>query len=109
MRLVHSVVRTAVDGDGSVAPWGFGGVHLPRGFKCARDLNPEVAQYRCARLRRVVVQKNVVAMSPQSWLGANEFPDLAQGRPPRRANREPYPKIGGFNRITGEIGDWPAT
>src|SRR6266566_2016625 len=87
VRLVHAIVRAAVDGDGSLAPLRFGRVHLARSFKCARDLDTEVAQYRRARLCRVVVEKNVVAISPQAWLAANELPDLAQGRPPRRANR----------------------
>jgi len=35
----------------------------------------------------MVVEKNVVAISPQAWLAPNELPDLVQGRPPRRANR----------------------
>src|SRR6266581_4278802 len=65
----------------------FGRVHFAGSFKCARDLDTEVAQYRRARLSRVVVEKNVVAISPQPRLAANELPDLAQGRPPRRANR----------------------
>ena len=87
MRFVHAVVWAAVDGDGSLAPWRIGRVHLARSFKCARDLDTEVAQYRRARLCRVVVEKNVVAISPQAWLAANEFPNLVQGGPPRRANR----------------------
>src|SRR5205085_10098254 len=65
----------------------FGRVHLARSLKCARDLDTEVAQYRLPRLCRAVVEKNVVAISPQAWLAANELPDLVQGRPPRRANR----------------------
>src|SRR5205085_2918669 len=56
-------------------------------FKCARHLNAEVAQYRRARLLRVVVEEEVVAVSPQPRLAANERPDLAQRRPPRHANR----------------------
>ena len=87
MSLVHAIVWAAVDGDGSLAPLRFGRVHLARSFKGARDLDTEVAQYRRARLCRVVVEKNVVAISPQAWLAANELPDLVQGRPPRRANR----------------------
>jgi len=87
VRLVQPVVRAAVDGDGSLAPWRFGRVHLARGFKRARDLDTEVAQYRRARLCRVVVDKNVVPIGPQAWLAVNEFPDPAQSRPPRRANR----------------------
>src|SRR6266542_1860056 len=51
VRLVHAVVRAAVDGDGSLAPWHFGRVYLARSFKCARDLDTEVAQDRRARLR----------------------------------------------------------
>src|SRR5215472_4780433 len=77
VRLVHAIVRAAVDGDGSLAPWRFGRVNLARSFKCARDLDTEVAQYRRARLCRVVVEKNIVAISPQAWLAANELPDLA--------------------------------
>jgi len=87
VRLVNVIVRAAVDGDGSLAPWRFGRVHLARSFKRARDLDTEVAQYRRARLCRVMVEKNVVAISPQARLAANELPDLAQRRPPRRANR----------------------
>src|SRR5207247_1217755 len=87
VRLVHAIVRAAVDGDGSLAPLRFGRVHLARSFKCAGDLDTEVAEYRRARLCRVVVETNVVAISPQVWVAANELPDLAQGRPPRRANR----------------------
>src|SRR6266516_3160104 len=34
-----------------------------------------------ARLCRVVVEKNVVAINPQAWPAANELPDLVQGRP----------------------------
>src|SRR5207237_10743923 len=55
--------------------------------KCACDLDAEVAEYRRARLLRVVVEEDVVAVSPQPRLAANELPDLAQRRPPRRANR----------------------
>jgi hypothetical protein len=77
VRLVHVVVRAAVDGDGSLAPWRFGCVHLACSFKCAGDLDTEVAQDRCARLCRVVVEKNVVVISPQAWLAANELSDLA--------------------------------
>ena len=87
VRLVHAVVWAAVDGNGSLACGRFSRIHLARSFKCARDLDTEVALYRRVRLCRVVVEKNVVANSPQARLAANEFPDLAQGRPPRRANR----------------------
>src|SRR5262249_47970443 len=86
VRLVHAVVRPAVDGNGSFAPWRFGRVHLARSFKCACDLDAEVAQYRCTRLR-VVVEEDVVAVNPQPRLAANEIPDLAHRSPPRRANR----------------------
>src|SRR5262249_21775793 len=85
--LVHAVVRPAVDGNGRFAPWRFGRVHLARSFKCARDLDAEVAQYRCTGLLRVVVDEDIVAASPQPRLAANEIPDLAQGRPPSRTNR----------------------
>src|SRR5207244_3649245 len=77
----------SVHGDGSFAPWRFGRVHLARRFKCARDLDAEVAHYRRARLVRVVVDEDVMAPSPQPRLAANELPDLAHRRPPRRANR----------------------
>src|SRR5262245_56060827 len=87
VRLVHLVVRSAVDGNGSFAAWRFGRVHLARGFECARDLDAEVAQYRCTRLLRVVVEEDVMAVSPQPRLAANEIPDLAHRSPPRRANR----------------------
>ena len=87
MRLVQAIVRAAVDGNGSLAPLRVGRVHLARSIKGARDLDTEVAQYRRARLCRVVVEKNVVAIGPQAWLAANELPDLVQGGRPRRANR----------------------
>ena len=77
MRLVDAIVRAVVKGDGSLAPWLFGRVHFAGSFKCARDLDTEVAQYRRARLSGVVVEKNVVAVGPQAWLAANEGPDLA--------------------------------
>src|SRR5216683_7854302 len=63
VRLVHAVVRPAVDGDGSFAPRRFGRVHLARSFKCACDLDAEVAEYRRARLLRVAVEKDVVTVS----------------------------------------------
>src|SRR5262245_42687910 len=44
VRLVHAVVRPAVDGDGSFAAWRSGGVHLALALKCARDLDAEVAE-----------------------------------------------------------------
>src|SRR5260221_4884099 len=78
VRLVHAIVRAAVDGDGSLATLRFGRVHLTRSFKCARDLDTEVAEYRRARLCRVVVEKNVVAISPQALLAADEIPDLSR-------------------------------
>ena len=87
MHLVHAMVRAEVDGDGGLAPRRFGGVHLARSFKCARDLDSEVAQYRRARLQRVVVEKNVVASGPQAWLAANELPDLVESRLPSGAHR----------------------
>jgi hypothetical protein len=83
----HAVVRAAVDRDGSLARRRFSRVHLAGSFKCARDLDTEVPQYRRARLSRVVVEKNVVAVGPQARLTANEGPDLAQGWSPRRAHR----------------------
>jgi len=65
-----------VDGDGSLAPWRFGRVHLAGSFKCTRDLDTEVAQYGRARLSPVVVEENVVAIGPQSWLAADELPNF---------------------------------
>ena len=65
----------------------FGRAHFSGSFKFTRDLDTEVAQYRRARLRRVVAEKNVVAVTPQAWLAANELLDLAQSRSPRGANR----------------------
>ncbi len=76
-----------MDGDGGLAPLRFGRVYLARSFKSARDLDTEIAEYRRAGLCRVVVEKNVVTISPQARLAVNELPDPAQGRPPRRANR----------------------
>src|SRR5690349_10172834 len=83
VRLVHALVRAAVDGDGSFTPWRFGRIHLARSFKCARNLDAEVAQYRPARLRWVVVEENVVAVCPQTGLATNELPYFVQSRPPR--------------------------
>src|ERR1700684_920755 len=78
VRLVHAVVWTAVDCDGSLAPRRFGSVHFARSFKCACDLDTEVAQYLRARLRRVMVEKNVMAISPQARLAANELQTLSR-------------------------------
>ena len=75
------------DCHGSFARWRFGRVHLARSFKCARDLDAEVAQCRRPPLCRVLVEKNIVAISPQERLTSNELPDLTQGWSPRRANR----------------------
>ena len=87
VRLIQILVWPAVDGNGNFALRRFGCVDLTLSFKCARDLDTEVAEYRRARPRRVMVDENVVAVSPQPRLAANELPDLAQSRPPRRANR----------------------
>ena len=81
MRLVHAVVQAAVDRDGRLARRRFGRVHLAGSFKCARDLDTEVAQYRRARLSRMVVEKNVVAVGPQAWLAANEGQALPTAGP----------------------------
>ena len=59
-----------------------GDASLARSFKCARDLDTEVAQYRSTRLFRMVVKENVVAVRPQARLAANELPDLAHRGPP---------------------------
>jgi hypothetical protein len=71
VRLVQAVVRAEVVRDGSFAWRRYGRVHLAGSFKCARDLDTEVAQYRRARLGGVVEEKNVVAVGPQAWLAAN--------------------------------------
>jgi hypothetical protein len=42
----------------------FGCVHLARGLECARDLYTKVAKYQPARLCRVVVEKDVMAIGP---------------------------------------------
>src|SRR5689334_19549842 len=60
IRLVHTIVRPAVDSYSSLAPWRFGRIDLARSFESAGDLNAEVAQYRPARLRRVVIEEDVV-------------------------------------------------
>jgi len=90
----------------NLAPWRFGRVYLARSFKCARDLDAEVAQYRHAMLRRVMVEEDVLAVSPKPRMTANEIPDPAQGRPPRRANRAqgdpraaPRPTCGGEQSV----------
>jgi len=70
-----------VDGDGSFAPWRFGRVHFARVFECACDLDAELAQYRPARLLRVVVEEDVVAVSRKPRLAANEVPDLPTAGP----------------------------
>src|SRR5919201_1056018 len=81
VRLIHAVVRPAVDGDGRFAAWRFGRVHVARSLKCARDLDAEVAQYRRARLLRVVVEEDVVAVSPQPRLAANKVWDFIRSQP----------------------------
>src|SRR5262245_3851806 len=64
VRLVHAIVRAAVDRDCSFALRRFRRVYLAGSFKSARHLHTEVAQYRRARLCRMVVEKNIVAVSP---------------------------------------------
>src|SRR5438045_255767 len=86
VRLVHAIVRAAVDGDGGLTSWRFGRVHLAGSLKRTRDLHTEIAQYRRAGLCRVVVEKNVVSVGPQAWLAANERPDLVERGPPGRAD-----------------------
>jgi len=75
-----------MDSYGGFASWRFGRVHLARSFKCARHLDAEVTAYWRAGLRRVVVEENVVAVRPQPRLATNQVPNVADGRPPRRAN-----------------------
>src|SRR5690349_14343369 len=62
VRLVHEVVRTAMDADGGFAHRRFSRVYLARGFKRARDLHTEVAQDRRAGLSGVVIEENVVTV-----------------------------------------------
>ena len=108
---VHAVVRPPVDRDGSLARRRFGRIHFAGSFKCACDLDAEVAQYRRAGLLRVMVEEDVVAVGPQTWLAADEGPDLAQGRSPRRANRargDLAPHRGQLTRVNSlqVDGDW---
>lgn len=56
-----AVVRTSMYGNSSLAARCPRRIHLAGSFKSARQLDTEVAQYRRARLRRLVVEKNVVA------------------------------------------------
>ena len=75
VRLIHAVVWAAVDGNGSLTSGRFSRVHLARSFKCAPNLDTEVAQYGRARLRRVVIEKNVVASVRRlGWLRMNSRP-----------------------------------
>ena len=102
MRLVDAVVLAAVDRKGSLAHRRFGRVHLVGSFKCARDVDTEVAQYRGARLSRVVIEKNVVAAGSQALLAANEWPDLAQAGPHAAAT----PPGGTSRRTTANLRGW---
>src|SRR5260370_2816850 len=68
--------RTAIKLTDTFAETRYDRVHLARSFKCARDLDTEVAQYRRARLCRVVVEKNVVGIRPRACLAAQELPHL---------------------------------
>jgi hypothetical protein len=53
----------------------FGRLYLARSFKCARDFNTEVAQDRRGRVRRVVVEENVVAsVRSPSWVPDPRLP-----------------------------------
>jgi hypothetical protein len=70
--LIHTVVRPAVDGDGSFATWRFGRVHLARGFKCARDLDAERRTVSARSACSVVVEENVVpSVHSPGWLRMN--------------------------------------
>jgi hypothetical protein len=114
VRLVQAVVRPAVDRDNSLAAWRFGRVNLTRRFKGTRDFNAEVAQHTRARLVRMVVNENIMAARPQTWLPADEGPDLAHRRPPSRSNlswrdRAPdHGQLAGGNNlhIDGHRHDW---
>src|SRR5215831_9318810 len=87
VRFVHAVVRPAVDGNGSFAPGVSVAYTSPAGSNVRVTSTPKSHSYRHARLRWVMVEEDVVAVSPKPRLTANEIPDLAQGRPPRRAHR----------------------
>ena len=102
MRLYGS----AADGDSSFAPWRFCRVHLADRFKCARHLNTEVAQDLRARLFRVVVEEDVVAVGPQPWLAAKELPQTlssAASMPsqtaPGATSRRTAAQFAGVNRL----------
>ena len=72
MRLVHPIVRAAMDSDGSFTPLCFGRVFLARSFECASDLDADVANYRRARLSRVVVEKNLwPSLRKPGWVRMN--------------------------------------
>jgi hypothetical protein len=55
-------------------------------FRTARELDTEVTQNRRTRPFWVTVEKNVVAISPQAWLAANERPDVMESWSPRQAH-----------------------
>jgi len=74
--LVYALVWAAMDRDGSLASRRSGCVDFAGAVKCARDLDAKVAQYRRTRLCRLLVEKNVVAISPQARRAANKLPDL---------------------------------
>ncbi len=77
-RVPSGLPPAAVDGDDSLAIWRFRRAHLARSFKCARDLDTEVA--RCQRARRCrVVDTKILAVSPQARLTGNDrLPDSSR-------------------------------
>src|SRR4051794_19326142 len=99
VRLLHAVVGTAVDGDGSLAARRFRRIYLACSFKCARDLDTVIAQYRRARLRRVVVEKDVVAVRPQSWPASMNGQTLPSAGP----HAEPTPPSGTSRRTAANL------
>ena len=96
MRLFHAVVRAAVDRDVSLTCRCFGRVHLAGSFKCARDLDTEVAPYWRARLSRVVVEKMLWPLVHRpGWLRmkARSCPRrVPKPRPPRPAGPRAAPR-----------------
>lgn len=64
VRLAYAAIRTAIDTDYSLAGWRFSREYIACGFECPHDLNAKVAQDRCTSFTRMMVKKDVVAVSP---------------------------------------------
>src|SRR5262245_42127097 len=86
VRLVDAAVRPAVDGDGCFARWGDDRGHFAHGLKCPRHFDAEVARDRPTWLLRMVVEEDVVTISPEARVAADELPDLVQCGSPCRGN-----------------------